>query len=445
MSSPEFQYKVAFSFAGNHKRDRIRAIAELVRAELGDGYVFFDEWFMRRIAGVDAHHVLQTIYRHRTWLIVSCLCQYYNDKPWTQEERRAIESFERTLRDAATDNVKRLRLLPLRFGDGDVDGLFDTAIVPDVRNDDPNEVARLILERFEESHPPTDWRAPALSSREAPSPDERIEALRAKRERLRQERRKKIADAIAAEEAAWLRLRLCEPFGLEETATPEAIAASCEKATPDELLEIVEDVSEHPPAGGRATLARWVRALLPQVLSLRGSGEDVADSLFAGTPILLCHGYSYAIAECMAAAVAGQAADFIRDGSALDSVHRLEVKATAMTGRAQAKEVSAAIQALLASYAERKKYRGPQDPRVVEKAMAIESRKRAKRRHRQYLVVFREGDVDARFAEDFKAEMESAKIDLDVLYLRAPNDDITLTIEAHMLETIAPLFDKAAS
>jgi hypothetical protein len=41
-----------------------------------------------------------------------------------------------------------MRLLPLRFGDGEVDGLFSTAVVPDVRTRTPEAIAKLILERL---------------------------------------------------------------------------------------------------------------------------------------------------------------------------------------------------------------------------------------------------------------------------------------------------------
>jgi hypothetical protein len=41
-----------------------------------------------------------------------------------------------------------MRFLPLRFGDGAIDGLFDTAIVPDVRDRIPEQIAKLILDRL---------------------------------------------------------------------------------------------------------------------------------------------------------------------------------------------------------------------------------------------------------------------------------------------------------
>jgi len=144
-----YRFEVALSFAGDGKRERVRAVAELLQQELGAGRVFFDEWFVTELAGHDAQVVLQNIYRSSTRLVVTCVCKRYNEKPWTQEEWRAIVSFERTLRDAGGENIRRMRFLPLRFGDGEVDGIFDTAIVPDVRALTPAEIARLILERLD--------------------------------------------------------------------------------------------------------------------------------------------------------------------------------------------------------------------------------------------------------------------------------------------------------
>jgi hypothetical protein len=143
-----FRFEVAFSFAGDGKRDKVREVARVLRDELGDGHVFFDEWFEAELAGPDAQIVLQQYYRSATRLVVACVCDRYGEKPWTQEEWRAIQSLERGLRDAGSANLRRLRFLPLRFGDGQVDGLLDTAIVPDVRHRSTQEVADLILERL---------------------------------------------------------------------------------------------------------------------------------------------------------------------------------------------------------------------------------------------------------------------------------------------------------
>lgn len=148
MSDSDYRFEVALSFAGDDKRDFVRDVATLLQLQIGSGKVFFDEWFESELAGPDAQVVLQQIYVEQTRLVVACVCGRYNEKPWTQDEWRAIQAFERTLRDAGTDNLRRMRFLPLRFGDGPIDGVYSTAIVPDVRGRTPEIVAELILERL---------------------------------------------------------------------------------------------------------------------------------------------------------------------------------------------------------------------------------------------------------------------------------------------------------
>lgn len=144
----DYRFEVALSFAGDNKRDKVRAVARILSAELGPGCVFFDEWFEAEIAGNDAQVLLQKFYGEKTRVVVACVCQRYNEKPWPKAEWRAIQALEFECQDAGTANLKRMRFLQLRFGDGDVDGLFKTAFVPDVRDREPRAIADLILERL---------------------------------------------------------------------------------------------------------------------------------------------------------------------------------------------------------------------------------------------------------------------------------------------------------
>lgn len=68
-----YRFEVALSFAGD-RRPLVRAVAEQLRSELGEGRVFFDEWFEAELAGHDAQNVLQKIYQESTRLVVSCIC-----------------------------------------------------------------------------------------------------------------------------------------------------------------------------------------------------------------------------------------------------------------------------------------------------------------------------------------------------------------------------------
>ena len=116
------RFDVAFSFAGE-QRKLVRSIAEAVERILGSGTVFFDEWFEVYIAGSDADLVLQDIYHDRTVLIVACISERYGNKEWTQAEWSAIRALYMKLR-ATDDENDRLRILPIRVGDGDVKGIL---------------------------------------------------------------------------------------------------------------------------------------------------------------------------------------------------------------------------------------------------------------------------------------------------------------------------------
>ncbi len=139
----EFRFEVALSFAGDNKRDKIREISELLRSQLGEGKVFFDEWYEAEIARIDAHHYLQELYRKHSKLVVMCVCSRYAEKDYTRWERRAIEDFEINLPEE-----QRCRFLPIRFDEVELAGVFSSAIVPDVRDRSAQQIADLLLERL---------------------------------------------------------------------------------------------------------------------------------------------------------------------------------------------------------------------------------------------------------------------------------------------------------
>ena len=140
------RFDVALSFAGDNKRDVVREIAILLQDKLGPGRVFFDEFFEAELAGTDADSYLQKIYGEDSKLVVSCVCERYDEKPWTKAEWRAIRA---RIADSDQTPDARLGFLPLRFGDGEVDGIFSSLdIVPDVRNRSREETATLILDRL---------------------------------------------------------------------------------------------------------------------------------------------------------------------------------------------------------------------------------------------------------------------------------------------------------
>ena len=138
-------FLVAFSFAGK-ERDFIRKIAEVTKDRLGEGKVFFDEWYEHEVAGFRADDFLQELYRKRSRLVVPCISEAYGDKSWTQIEFEAIKALKFELKS-------RNRILPLRVGDGDIPGIYENAICPDIRNRPVEGIVALILARLQMIHP----------------------------------------------------------------------------------------------------------------------------------------------------------------------------------------------------------------------------------------------------------------------------------------------------
>jgi hypothetical protein len=141
------KFLVAFSFAGE-QRDLVRSIAEEVEKRLGPGKVFLDEWYEHYIAGDNADQTLQDIYHKRSELVVFCISKPYGDKPWTRVESEAIRAFKMQL-SRSTVKSHRLRILPLRVGDGDVEGILVNTICPDARKKPAAQTAELIISRLQ--------------------------------------------------------------------------------------------------------------------------------------------------------------------------------------------------------------------------------------------------------------------------------------------------------
>jgi hypothetical protein len=157
------QFLVAFSFAGE-QRELVRSIAEAVEQLLGPSTVFYDDWFKYYIAGDDADLRLQNIYVKRSRLVVSCVSERYGGKPWTRAEHKAIRALQMQLYESK-DETDSYRILPLRVGDGDVEGVFVNTICPDVRQKSVTQTVELIVNRLRLIVPETGRGADSASPR----------------------------------------------------------------------------------------------------------------------------------------------------------------------------------------------------------------------------------------------------------------------------------------
>jgi hypothetical protein len=121
------RFAVAFSLAGE-QRQLVLAAAQEVEAVLGQSTVFYDDWYTYWIAGQDADLLLHSVYGERAELVVMCVSGDYGDKPWTRAEYRAVRA--RLMQSPTAED--RHRVLPVRVGDGAVEGVLFNEIVPDI-------------------------------------------------------------------------------------------------------------------------------------------------------------------------------------------------------------------------------------------------------------------------------------------------------------------------
>ena len=137
------KFLVALSYAGE-QREVVRPIAEALEQRLGRGKVFYDRWFEAEIAGGDSDLKLQRIYGEQAELVVVCASREYNSKAFTLVEWATIRARAMKLRVAGEEN----RVLPLRVGDGEVEGLLANTIWMEARQKAPRQVAEAIVHRL---------------------------------------------------------------------------------------------------------------------------------------------------------------------------------------------------------------------------------------------------------------------------------------------------------
>ena len=138
------RFLVAFSLAGE-QRKLVRAVAEEVERRLGDSTVFYDEWFEFYIAGDNADLKLKSIYRDRCELAVICISKSYGSRSWTTAEYAAVRA---RYMESASVELDRDRVLAVRVGDGEVEGIHLNYVVPDLRQKSLQEAAQLIIDRL---------------------------------------------------------------------------------------------------------------------------------------------------------------------------------------------------------------------------------------------------------------------------------------------------------
>ena len=134
------RFTVAFSFPGEH-REYVRHVDEHLCQQLPAEAVFYDERFKHELARPDLDTYLQEIYHQESRLVVVFFCKAYAEKEWCGLEWRAIRDIIKQRRAA--------EVMPFRFDDARVPGVFSVDGYIDAREHDPKQSADLILRRLE--------------------------------------------------------------------------------------------------------------------------------------------------------------------------------------------------------------------------------------------------------------------------------------------------------
>jgi len=142
------RFAIALSFPGEHRKYVEQVAMALLPAfgggDQGKARVFYDAWHESKIIGYASNRKLQNIYAHDSDLIVPFYCQDYLNKKWCGVELRAIEEL--------LFNQQYDRVLPFRFDMVDIPSSFKTDVFPVVTERSPEDIACLIIERYNELH-----------------------------------------------------------------------------------------------------------------------------------------------------------------------------------------------------------------------------------------------------------------------------------------------------
>lgn len=140
MDSNHKRFQVALSFPGEDRAFVSRVAARLAE-QLGQKRVLYDGYYEAEFARIDLDTHLQRLYHDESELIVVFLSANYELKEWCGLEWRAIR-----------DIIKRRKestVMPVRFDNTDIPGLFSNAGYIWVGDREPETIADLILQRLD--------------------------------------------------------------------------------------------------------------------------------------------------------------------------------------------------------------------------------------------------------------------------------------------------------
>jgi hypothetical protein len=136
------RFLIALSFAGEN-RPYVEMVANELTNNIGQERVLYDKYYEAEFARINLDTHLMKLYLNESKLIAVFLCENYAKKEWCGLEWRAIR-----------DLIKKRseHIMPLRFDDSNIDGLFSTDGYIDINGRTPENVASLILDRLDLSN-----------------------------------------------------------------------------------------------------------------------------------------------------------------------------------------------------------------------------------------------------------------------------------------------------
>ena len=135
------RFKIALSFPGEHRKF-VKQVAGYIANKIGPNCILYDEYYEAEFARPNLDTYLVPLYRDQSELIAVFLCADYEQKDWCGGlEWRAIR-----------DLIKRREnstVMPLRFDNTEIPGLFSIDGYVWIDNRFPQEIADLILQRYQ--------------------------------------------------------------------------------------------------------------------------------------------------------------------------------------------------------------------------------------------------------------------------------------------------------
>lgn len=133
----KFDYDIALSFAGEN-REYVEEVANILKAY--GVRVFYDKFEEYTLWGKNLIDYLQDIYKNKAKYTVMFISEYYAKKVWTNHERKSMQ--ERAFRELEE------YILPARFDETEIPGLYSTVSYIDLNYKTSYEFAKIILQKI---------------------------------------------------------------------------------------------------------------------------------------------------------------------------------------------------------------------------------------------------------------------------------------------------------